>query len=139
MFMPPGVRRGLFPQMQLLLLSEGASHACTVIAEKYLHVSAGAKDGYGTFQEIRDAVKAAAGAADDDSSQGAASLVQWMLHKESGGIQVVHKFPLQAVTWHQQGDYFATVAPGGNTQVMGSSTPNPTCQSSLPSCIACSI
>lgn len=35
------------------------------------------------------------------------------------GAVVLHRFPLKHVTWHGRGDYFATVAPTGNTQVGG--------------------
>lgn len=33
------------------------------------------------------------------------------------GVVVLHRFQLKHVTWHGRGDYFATVAPTGNTQV----------------------
>ncbi len=35
----------------------------------------------------------------------------------SEGVVVLHRFQLKYVTWHGRGDYFATVAPTGNTQV----------------------
>ena len=34
-----------------------------------------------------------------------------------GGVVVQHKFSIRQVTWHARGDYFASVAPTGNTQV----------------------
>lgn len=34
-----------------------------------------------------------------------------------GGVQLSHQFPVKHVSWHGRGDYFATVAPTGNTQV----------------------
>ncbi|PRW59011.1 ribosome biogenesis BOP1-like protein [Chlorella sorokiniana] len=36
----------------------------------------------------------------------------------SDGVVVLHRFPLKYVTWHGRGDYFATVAPTGNTQAV---------------------
>ncbi len=33
------------------------------------------------------------------------------------GLTVTLRFPLRHVAWHGRGDYFATVAPTGNTQV----------------------
>jgi hypothetical protein len=94
-----------------------------LFAGNFLHgLHSGAKDGSGTFHEIWDAVKCAP--ADDAESDATARPVQWLLHMESSGIQIVHKFLLHSVTWHQQGDYFATVAPTGNTQVTGSSSFN---------------
>ena len=37
--------------------------------------------------------------------------------EEGGGAVIVHKFTIKHVTWHARGDYFASVAPTGNTQV----------------------
>lgn len=50
-------------------------------------------------------------------------LVSWQRRQEGGGsggeggLVVLHKFGIKNVTWHARGDYFATVAPTGNTQV----------------------
>jgi ribosome biogenesis protein ERB1 len=33
----------------------------------------------------------------------------------AAAVEILHKFQLKHVTWHGQGDYFATVAPTGNT------------------------
>ncbi|PSC76374.1 ribosome biogenesis BOP1-like protein [Micractinium conductrix] len=35
-----------------------------------------------------------------------------------GGVVVQHKFSIRQVTWHARGDYFASVAPTGNTQAV---------------------
>jgi hypothetical protein len=37
--------------------------------------------------------------------------------EEGGGAVILHKFAIKHVTWHARGDYFASVAPTGNTQV----------------------
>lgn len=34
-----------------------------------------------------------------------------------GGLELVHQFAVGHVTWHSKGDYFASVAPTGNTLV----------------------
>ena len=35
-----------------------------------------------------------------------------------GGLELQHSHSLRQLTWHSRGDYFATVAPTGNTQVL---------------------
>lgn len=46
----------------------------------------------------------------------AAAAVRWEA-RPGGGLQLQHKHSLAQITWHSRGDYFATVAPTGNTQV----------------------
>lgn len=41
----------------------------------------------------------------------------WGVQKEGGGLSLPHKQRLTSLVWHARGDYFATVAPAGNTQV----------------------
>lgn len=47
-----------------------------------------------------------------------AALCRWQKRSEGEGLQLVHQHPISHVTWHARGDYFASVAPTGNTQVM---------------------
>ncbi|GLC45419.1 Ribosome bioproteinsis protein 1 [Pleodorina starrii] len=35
-----------------------------------------------------------------------------------GGLEVRLRFPVQSLSWHSRGDYFASVAPAGNTQAV---------------------
>lgn len=42
--------------------------------------------------------------------------VRWAARPE-GGLDLVHQQALASLAWHARGDYFATVAPAGNTQV----------------------
>ena len=53
------------------------------------------------------------------SQQGSdkASLCQWQKRADGDGLELVHQHSVSHVTWHARGDYFATVAPAGNTQV----------------------
>lgn len=50
-------------------------------------------------------------------------LAGWQGQQDGGasssgqGAVILHKFPIKNVAWHARGDYFATVAPTGNTQV----------------------
>ena len=37
---------------------------------------------------------------------------------EGEGLELVHPHSVSHVTWHARGDYFASVAPAGNTQVI---------------------
>lgn len=41
--------------------------------------------------------------------------VTWSARPD-GGLDIVHKQALASIAWHARGDYFATVAPAGNTQ-----------------------
>lgn len=43
------------------------------------------------------------------------ALVKWKQRKD-GGIDIEHPFLVEYVTWHSQGDYFASVQPTGNTK-----------------------
>ncbi len=42
--------------------------------------------------------------------------VSWA-SRPDGGLDIGHKQQLASIAWHARGDYFATVAPAGNTQV----------------------
>ncbi len=42
--------------------------------------------------------------------------VSWAARPD-GGLDIAHKQQLTSIAWHARGDYFATVAPAGNTQV----------------------
>lgn len=50
------------------------------------------------------------------SPAASASPVQWQVRPD-GGLLLQHNHSLAQITWHSRGDYFATVAPTGNTQV----------------------
>jgi len=47
-----------------------------------------------------------------------ASLATWTARAD-GGVDIVCRHPVTHVTWHGRGDYFASVAPAGATQVGG--------------------
>lgn len=72
-----------------------------------------------TEQALAQCVAAAAPGGGIEEGQ----LVSWQRQKGDGGsgeaAVVLHKFAIKSVTWHARGDYFATVAPTGNTQVGG--------------------
>ena len=44
-------------------------------------------------------------------------LCQWQRRADGDGLELVHQHSVSHVTWHARGDYFASVAPAGNTQV----------------------
>ena len=46
-----------------------------------------------------------------------APLCRWQKLPEGDGLELVHQHSVSRVTWHAHGDYFASVAPAGNTQV----------------------
>ena len=46
-----------------------------------------------------------------------AGLCQWQKRADGDGLELVHQHSVSHVTWHARGDYFASVAPAGNTQV----------------------
>lgn len=47
-----------------------------------------------------------------------AALCRWQKLAEGEGLELVHPHSVSHVTWHARGDYFASVAPAGNTQVI---------------------
>jgi ribosome biogenesis protein ERB1 len=50
------------------------------------------------------------------SSSSSSELATWS-PRADGGVELVTKHPVRQVTWHARGDYFASVAPTGGTQV----------------------
>ncbi len=50
------------------------------------------------------------------ASSSAGALATWS-RRDDGGVEIAHKFIVKHVTWHAKGDYFASTAPTGNTQV----------------------
>ena len=44
-------------------------------------------------------------------------MCRWQKLAEGEGLELVHQHSVSNVTWHARGDYFASVAPTGNTQV----------------------
>ena len=46
-----------------------------------------------------------------------AVLCRWQKLPEGEGLELVHQHSVTHVAWHARGDYFASVAPTGNTQV----------------------
>ena len=46
-----------------------------------------------------------------------AALCRWQKLPEGEGLELVHQHSVTHVAWHARGDYFASVAPTGNTQV----------------------
>lgn len=43
--------------------------------------------------------------------------VSWGERDEGSGLEIRHSFLVKHVTWHCQGDYFASVAPEGHSKV----------------------
>lgn len=43
--------------------------------------------------------------------------VSWGQREEAFGLEIKHSFLVKYVSWHCQGDYFASVCPDGNTKV----------------------
>jgi ribosome biogenesis protein ERB1 len=68
-------------------------------------------------EETEDAAVAALKLTAKSSSAGNDAVVQWR-QREDGGLELQHRHSLRQLTWHSRGDYFATVAPTGNTQVL---------------------
>eukprot|EP00249_Psilotum_nudum_P016440 c25825_g1_i1 orf=239-2530(+) len=46
------------------------------------------------------------------------ALVTWLQHEKFQGLQLQHQQVVQSVSWHYKGDYFASVAPDGNTKAV---------------------
>lgn len=46
------------------------------------------------------------------------SLTKWIKHEKFDGIKLTHLKPVHLISWHHKGDYFATVAPDGNTRAV---------------------
>ena len=67
-------------------------------------------------EENEEAAMAALKLNPQASSAKEGAVVQWR-QREDGGLELQHSHSLRQLTWHSRGDYFATVAPTGNTQV----------------------
>ena len=67
-------------------------------------------------------------------------LCEWRARAEGDGLELVQQHPVTHVAWHARGDYFASVAPTGNTQVRwmrhAPSFPEPACGLSLKPLVA---
>lgn len=72
----------------------------------------GAEEEAATLQALQPPSQGQTGA------DGKAALCTWQKAAEGDGLELVHQHPVRHVTWHARGDYFATVAPTGNTQVL---------------------
>ncbi|GIL57090.1 hypothetical protein Vafri_12368 [Volvox africanus] len=59
-------------------------------------------------------------AAVDDGAPEAGQLAVWRPRPAAmgGGLEVRLRFPVKSLSWHSRGDYFASVAPTGNTQAV---------------------
>jgi ribosome biogenesis protein ERB1 len=62
-----------------------------------------------------EALQVPAAAANGGGDQ-PAPLASWTARAD-GGVDIVCRQPVTHVTWHGRGDYFASVAPSGATQV----------------------
>ncbi|KAJ9521536.1 hypothetical protein QJQ45_008812 [Haematococcus lacustris] len=75
-------------------------------------------------QALSHALEAASGqglgGAGPGSGPAEGQLAAWnKLGSELGaGLEICHRFPVKSMTWHARGDYFASVAPTGNTQAV---------------------
>ncbi|KAL6755488.1 NUC169 domain-containing protein [Haematococcus lacustris] len=75
-------------------------------------------------QALSHALEAASGqglgGAGPGSGPAEGQLAAWnKLGPELGaGLEICHRFPVKSMTWHARGDYFASVAPTGNTQAV---------------------
>ena len=67
-------------------------------------------------EEVKAAAAQALQVTSDTSSS--SELATWS-QREDGGVELVTKHAVRQVTWHARGDYFASVAPTGGTQVRG--------------------
>ena len=75
--------------------------------------------GTGAEQEAA-ALQALAAPQQQQQQEGAkAALCRWQKLAEGEGLELMHPHSVSHVTWHARGDYFASVAPAGNTQVGG--------------------
>eukprot|EP00891_Asterochloris_glomerata_P004761 jgi/Astpho2/4761/fgenesh1_pm.00067_%23_71_t len=52
------------------------------------------------------------------AAAGTAAVAAWRQRPNGEGLEVVHQHPVTHVAWHSRGDYFASVAPTGNTQAV---------------------
>lgn len=53
----------------------------------------------------------------DHSASEKKTFCQWQVSEIGQGLELVHKFQVQHVSWHGKGDYFTSLCPTGNTQV----------------------
>ena len=65
-----------------------------------------------------EAEAATAQAIQPPEKEGEKASCQWQSAQDvQGALELKHQFAVSQVHWHGKGDYFATVAPTGNTQV----------------------
>uniref|UniRef100_A0A7S0RRE2 Ribosome biogenesis protein BOP1 homolog n=1 Tax=Chlamydomonas leiostraca TaxID=1034604 RepID=A0A7S0RRE2_9CHLO len=71
-------------------------------------------------QALSQALEAAQGSGCAGASGAAPADGQLASWSGSGskGVEIMHRFNVKYVTWHARGDYFASVAPTGNTQAV---------------------
>ncbi|KAK9914855.1 hypothetical protein WJX75_001346 [Coccomyxa subellipsoidea] len=74
-----------------------------------LPAGVGAKQEAASLQALQAPAKAAGG-------KGA--LCKWQPRADGEGLELMHQHPVKHVTWHARGEYFASVAPTGNTQAV---------------------
>ena len=72
----------------------------------------------GVGSEEQEAAAAQALQAPPAIEASAKVLCRWQARETGGGLDLVHQHPVRHLTWHARGDYFASVAPTGNTQVL---------------------
>lgn len=71
-----------------------------------------------------EAEAATAQALQPPEEQGEKASCKWQSAQDvKGALELKHSFALSHVCWHGRGDYFATVAPTGNTQVQSCCSP----------------
>ena len=85
---------------------------CTMLRLMLVSDFAGVGD-----EENAEAALAALKLSSAASSSKDGAVVQWR-QRDDGGLELQHSHSLRQLTWHSRGDYFATVAPTGNTQVL---------------------
>lgn len=103
---------------KLALQKHRSSEACTWVPYGRLDCSdevVAVCTGSGAEQEAAS-VQALRPASAAKSAGAKAALCKWQRWAEGDGLELVHQHSVKHVTWHARGEYFASVAPTGNTQ-----------------------
>ena len=90
---------------------QGPVRICCLSAQGHVCAGTGAEQDAAALQALTPP-------AQQPQQEGAkAALCRWQKLAEGEGLELVHPHSVSHVTWHARGDYFASVAPAGNTQV----------------------
>ncbi len=99
-------------------LLAAASHTTLSIFHPHVGTTEGSQAASQLLQDAAVAASQLTSATTTTTTPSAAPLATWEWSAETQRLTLEHRFPVTFVCWHGRGEYFATVAPTGNTQAV---------------------